>query len=89
MQTGDKKLWSGRFSSDPTTQTISFSHSIEADTRLIRYDIWGSQVHAIMLERQGIISENDLREILHWLGKAEEDFQNGDLSLDPLKKTST
>ncbi|RKU25954.1 argininosuccinate lyase [Candidatus Poribacteria bacterium] len=82
MKTPDKKLWSGRFSSNPTTQTISFSHSIEADTRLIKYDIWGSQVHAIMLERQGIISEHDLREILHWLGKVEDDYQSGNFILD-------
>lgn len=86
MKTPDKKLWSGRFSSDPTTQTISFSHSIEADTRLIKYDIWGSQVHAIMLERQGIIYEDDLREILNWLGKVEEDFQSGNFTLDPNKE---
>lgn len=86
MKTLKKKLWSGRFSSDPTTQTISFSHSIEVDTRLIRYDIWGSQVHAIMLERQGIISEDDLQEILHWLGKVEEDFQSGNFTLDPNKE---
>ena len=86
MKTPDKQLWSGRFSSNPTTQTISFSHSIEADTRLIKYDIWGSQVHGIMLERQGIISEDDLREILHWLGKVEADFQSGNFMLDTNKE---
>lgn len=86
MQTGDKKLWSGRFSSDPTTQNISFSHSIDADTRLIKYDIWGSKVHAIMLEQQAIISKQDLREILHWLRKVEEDFQSGNFILDPNKE---
>ncbi|MCG9126835.1 argininosuccinate lyase [Candidatus Poribacteria bacterium] len=86
IKTAGKKLWSGRFSTDPTSQTIAFTHSIEADTRLIKYDIWGSQVHAIMLERQGIILENDLREILLWLGKAAEDFQSGSFMLDPNKE---
>ena len=53
----------GRFSTSLTTETIAFTHSIEADTRLIGYDIWGSQAHAIMLARQEIISDADLREI--------------------------
>ncbi len=81
-----KTLWGGRFSTSLTTETIAFTHSIEADTRLIGYDIWGSQAHAIMLARQGIISDADLREILRWLRKAEEDFQNGNFTLDPNKE---
>lgn len=86
MQKPDKTLWGGRFSETLSTQTLAFTHSIEADTRLIGYDIWGSQAHAIMLARQGIISETDLREILRWLQKAESDFQNGNLTLDPNKE---
>ena len=81
-----KTLWGGRFSTNLTTETIAFTHSIEADTRLIGYDIWGSQAHAIMLARQRIISDTDLQEILRWLRKAEEDFQNGDFTLDPNKE---
>ena len=86
MQTPEKTLWGGRFSTSLTTETIAFTHSIEADTRLIGYDIWGSQAHAVMLARQEIISDADLREILRWLRKAEEDFQNGDFTLDPNKE---
>ncbi len=86
MQTPHKPLWGGRFSTNLTSETVAFTHSIEADTRLIVYDIWGSKAHAVMLERQGIISETDLREILNWLCKAEEDFQNGNFSLDPNKE---
>ncbi len=81
-----KTLWGGRFSTSLTTETVAFTHSIEADTRLIGYDIWGSQAHAIMLARQEIISDTDLQEILRWLRKAEEDFQNGDFTLDPNKE---
>ena len=86
MKKPEKTLWGGRFSTSLTTETIAFTHSIEADTRLIGYDIWGSQAHAIMLARQGIISDADLREILRWLQKAEKDFQNGDFTLDPNKE---
>ena len=86
MEKPEKTLWGGRFSTSLTTETIAFTHSIEADTRLIGYDIWGSQAHAIMLAQQGIISDTDLREILRWLQKAEVDFQNGDFTLDPNKE---
>ena len=86
MHTPQKNLWGGRFSTSLTTETVAFTHSIEADTRLIGYDIWGSQAHTIMLARQEIISDADLREILRWLQKAEVDFQNGDFTLDPNKE---
>ena len=82
-----KTLWGGRFSTSLTTETIAFTHSIEADTRLIGYDIWGSQAHAIMLARQGIISDADLREILRLAPRKQRaDFQNGDFTLDPNKE---
>ena len=86
MKTSQKSLWGGRFSASLTSETVAFTHSIEADTRLIGYDIWGSQAHAIMLARQGIISNADLQEILQWLCKAAEDFQNGNFTLDPNKE---
>ena len=86
METPQKTLWGGRFSTSLTTETVAFTQSVAADTRLIGYDIWGSQAHAIMLARQGIIAEEDLREILRWLQKAEEDFKNGTLTLDPSKE---
>lgn len=82
----EKPLWGGRFNTSFTSDTIAFTHSINADSRLVKYDIWGSKAHAIMLEQQGIISQNDLREILHWLQKAEEDYNNGDFTLDPTKE---
>ncbi len=86
MSTQQKTLWSGRFSKNLTSESVVFTHSIEADTRLIEYDIWGSQAHAIMLARQNIISDADLREILFWLRKVEDDYQNGNFDLDPNKE---
>ncbi len=86
MRSTSKSLWGGRFSTHLTSESVAFSQSIEADTRLVGYDIWGSQVHAIMLARQGIISETDLREILRWLCNAEDDFKNENFSLDPNKE---
>ena len=80
------KLWGGRFRSELSTETEDFTQSIDVDSRLVPYDIWASQVHAIMLARQRIISDDDLRQILPWLRKAESDFRDGKFVLKPEKE---
>ena len=80
------KLWGGRFRSELSTETEDFTQSIDVDSRLVLHDIWASQVHAIMLARQSIISDDDLRQILPWLGKAESDFREGKFVLKPEKE---
>ena len=65
---------------------LDFTHSTETDSRLIPYDIWGSQVHALMLSHQNIINPTDLSPILIWLEKALSDFHEGKFVLDPTKE---
>ncbi len=77
------KLWGGRFAADIDDQALAFSQSIEADSHMVAEDIWGSEAHAIMLAACGIISEDDLREILRWLEKALEEWEAGRLVLKP------
>lgn len=78
-----KKLWGGRFSKELASETERFTQSIEVDSRMVLYDIWGSEAHAIMLARQEIISQDDLKEILKWLERAKEDFEKGKFKLKP------
>jgi argininosuccinate lyase len=75
------KLWGGRFSRDLSAEAESFTETIDVDSRMVLYDIWGSQAHAIMLAHQQIISQDDLCQIVTWLEKAKEDFLNGKLVL--------
>ncbi|MBM3236423.1 argininosuccinate lyase [Candidatus Poribacteria bacterium] len=75
------KLWGGRFSKDLSAEAESFTETIDVDSRMVLYDIWGSQAHAIMLAHQQIISQDDLCQIVTWLEKAKEDFLNGKLVL--------
>ena len=84
--TSSTKLWGGRFRSDTKTETQDFTQSVDADSRLVAYDIWGSQAHAIMLARGKIISDEDLRQILIWLRRTEEDYGNGTFVLKPEKE---
>ncbi len=62
---------------------LAYSESSAVDSRMIAEDIWGSKAHAIMLARQGIISEPDLREILRWLQRARQDAESGRFELRP------
>lgn len=76
-----KKLWGGRFSADLAQEALEFSESTAADSRMIAEDIWGSQAHAIMLAECGIISEDDLGEILRCLQEARSEYEAGRLEL--------
>ncbi len=78
-----KKLWSGRFQADMDQRTQDFTESTETDLRLVEYDIWGSQTHAIMLTKQRIISDTDLQQIILCLDQVDQDFKAGNFELDP------
>ncbi|MFQ6132579.1 MAG: argininosuccinate lyase [Armatimonadota bacterium] len=60
---------------------LAYSESTTADSHMIAEDIWGSQAHAIMLGRQGIIAPDVLRSILSCLEEARQDHQRGKLKL--------
>jgi len=53
------------------------SQSLDVDKRLFLADIWNSQVHNLMLRKQGIISKEDLRGVLRRLGDAQKKFEEG------------
>ena len=71
------KLWGGRFSKATDTQVDDFNSSIRFDARMYAQDILGSQAHAAMLGRQGIIPAEDAALIVKTLGEIKEDIENG------------
>ena len=52
-------LWGGRFEKNTDEAVFAFNASISFDKRLLRADIGGSKVHAEMLARQGILTEEE------------------------------
>ena len=56
------KMWAGR--TDGAVEKIAddFNSSISFDSRMYRQDITGSMAHAAMLAKQGIITDEKLRE---------------------------
>ena len=49
------KMWGGRFNAGPDALMEEINASVDFDKRLYKQDIEGSQVHALMLAKQGII----------------------------------
>jgi argininosuccinate lyase len=86
------KLWGSRFDREPPRRIIDFlsGRDVEgispSDQHLVEYDIWGSKAHAIMLSKQGIISEDDLGVILRGLKEVETRSLRGEFVLDPSKE---
>lgn len=77
------QLWQGRFQKALDPKTNDFNSSIRFDSRMFREDIAGSIAHATMLCAQGIISSEDLADILEGLQVIREDIESGKLEIDP------
>ena len=77
------QLWQGRFQKALDPKTNDFNSSIRFDSRMFREDIAGSIAHATMLCAQGIISSEDLADILEGLQAIREDIESGKLEIDP------
>ena len=71
------KLWGGRFSKSTDKSVDDFNSSIRFDARMYAQDIRGSQAHAKMLGKQGIIPKEDAELIVKTLGEILVDIENG------------
>ncbi|HLH89904.1 MAG TPA: argininosuccinate lyase [Xanthobacteraceae bacterium] len=61
------KMWGGRFSAQPDAVMAEINASIDVDRKMFRQDIAASKAHAEMLAKQGIISAQDAKKIVHGL----------------------
>ncbi len=60
-------MWGGRFEAAPSAIMQKINASIDFDWHLYRQDIAASKAHAEMLAKQGIITAEDGRKIVHGL----------------------
>ncbi|MBE6828232.1 MAG: argininosuccinate lyase [Ruminococcaceae bacterium] len=77
------QLWKGRFKKELDEKTNDFNSSVSFDSRMYKQDIDGSLAHAAMLSAQGIISCEDLSQIVKGLNEIKADIQSGRLLIDP------
>jgi argininosuccinate lyase len=80
---GTGKPWGGRFGDATDRLVEAYTQSIDADARLVPYDIAGSMAHAKMLAAQGIISGADAAKITAGLAGILDDFYRGEFELKP------
>ena len=78
-----KKPWGGRFAGTLSSIGERISSSVHFDARLWRQDIRGSQAHATMLHRIGILSDKELSDILAGLSAIAGEIEDGTFSFSP------
>ena len=71
------KLWGGRFAESTSALVEKFSESVSFDARLYRQDILGSQAHARMLAKVGVLTEADAKAIVDGLDGILADIEAG------------
>jgi len=78
------KTWGGRFKKALDPAVVTFNASLAFDHVLYAHDILGSQAHANMLARQGLISQAEAESIYHALAEIKLEIEQG---LHPLDET--
>ena len=71
------KMWSGRFSKGAAKLLDEFNASIMFDRKLYAEDIEGSIAHATMLQKQGILTKEELESIKKGLKQVKEEIESG------------
>jgi argininosuccinate lyase len=72
-----KKLWGGRFAESTDQLVEAFTESVSFDRRLWRQDIAGSQAHARMLAKVGVLSAAEGEAIVAGLAAIGEEIAGG------------
>ncbi|MBD3823505.1 MAG: argininosuccinate lyase [Epsilonproteobacteria bacterium] len=72
------KMWSGRFSASASSLLDQFNASIMFDRKLYREDIEGSLAHATMLAKQGILTAEELKDIVNGLNQVMNEIESGE-----------
>jgi len=76
------KLWAGRFSKSAASLLDEFNASLPFDKELYKEDIAGSIAHAKMLQKQGILNEEEVKKIIEGLRSIQEEIENGEFEFD-------
>jgi argininosuccinate lyase len=75
--TNEGALWGGRFAGGPADALAALSRSTHFDWRLAPYDIAGSRAHARVLHTAGLLSGDELEDMIAALDRLEADVRSG------------
>lgn len=76
------KLWGGRFSKETNKLVEEFTKSIYYDYKLAKYDILGSQMHILVLQRAGYLQSEEAKKLAEGLEKISQSIDNGSFNFD-------
>ena len=69
--------WGGRFAEGPREAVAAYTDSQTYDRALYAQDIRGSQAHARMLGRQGVITPDEAEQIVNGLDAVKQEIESG------------
>lgn len=76
------KLWGGRFTKEENQLVHNFNESLSFDQKFYKQDIQGSLAHVKMLGKQGIITTDEMNDIIKGLEGIRVDLDNETLQFD-------
>lgn len=71
------RLWGGRFGTDPAEAMADLSRSTQFDWRLAHHDIAGSRAHAHALHKAGLLTDDELVDMVAGLDRLDEAVSDG------------
>ena len=77
------RLWGGRFASGPSPEMTALSLSVHFDWRLARYDLQQTAAHARVLQRAGLLSADELTQVLAAIDELGAEIAAGSVVPDP------
>ncbi|MGF1546982.1 MAG: argininosuccinate lyase [Thiotrichales bacterium] len=77
MKKTSANLWGGRFSEPTDAFVQAFTASVGFDQRMYRQDIEGSQAHARMLGHIGVLSQDEVNQIVTGLDQVRTEIEQG------------
>ena len=75
------QLWGGRFTKETDKLVYNFNASISFDQKFFVQDVQGSMAHVKMLTKQGILTNDEMTQILSGLESILKDVQEGTLEI--------
>ena len=73
------QLWGGRFTKETDKLVYNFNASISFDQKFYAQDIEGSIAHVCMLGKQGILTNEEMQQIVACLDEIRQDVESGKL----------
>lgn len=78
-----KALWGGRFASGPSPELAALSRSVHFDWRLATHDLLQTQAHARVLNRAGLLTDDELAQVVAAIAELGTEIASGTVEAAP------